>query len=108
MARVAIRYELETAVERRVARDAKAMYGVSSVKMELRHDAGYPDRMFLLPGKPFWVEFKRSGDVELRPLQEHKIGILKDLGYDVEVHSDYNEAMAAIVGRLRNVNRRFQ
>lgn len=95
------RNELETTVENAVATDAKNDLGVLSWKLTLRYDAGWPDRLFLIPGgKPFLIEFKVPGE-EPNELQAHRIAVLKALGYDVEAHDDYTEAMAAINRRLR-------
>src|SRR5208283_1561851 len=98
---VVARRPLETSVERRVARDALTLYGVVSFKLTLRHDAGWPDRLFLVPGgRPLFIEFKRPGEPP-NPLQAHRIETLSGLGYDVEVRDDYDAALAAIAGRLR-------
>ena len=57
---------------------------------------GYPDRMFLIPGgRPLLIEFKLPGE-EPRAKQGHIHGVLKELGYNVQVHDDYDEAMKAI------------
>src|SRR5208283_3779262 len=98
---VVARRPLETSVERRVARDALALYGVVSFKLTLRHNAGWPDRVFLVPGgRPLFIEFKRP-DEPPNPLQWHRIDTLRGLGYDTEVRDSYDAAMAAIAGRLR-------
>lgn len=95
------RNELETTVETAVATDAKNELGVLSWKLTLRYDAGWPDRLFLIPGGiPFLIEFKAPGE-KPEGLQTHRIAVLRALGYDVEVHDDYTEAMAAINRRLR-------
>jgi hypothetical protein len=96
-----IRHQLETTIETKVAEDAKHKLGVLSFKLGLRYDAGWPDRVFLIPGgRPFFVEFKRSGD-DARPLQEFRHELLRKLRYDVELHDDYDAAMNAIKKRLR-------
>jgi hypothetical protein len=98
--RVALRYDLETSVETRVVRDAKQCLGLRSLKLSLRYDAGWPDRVFLLErGRVFWVEFKRPGDPP-RPLQEKRHAELRELGHDVAWFDDYDAAMAALKGRL--------
>lgn len=94
-----LRSQKEATVENKVVKDAKAI-GVLSIKMKLSLDAGWPDRLFLTPLRPFWIEFKLPGEPP-RPLQDYKIGILRGLGYDVEVHDDYDEAMNAIRRRLK-------
>ncbi len=63
---------------------------------------GWPDREFYLPGgKPLLIEFKRPGE-GLAPLQEKTIAELRKIGYDIEVHDDKDEAIAAIKARMRN------
>jgi hypothetical protein len=100
MRTVALRRDLETSVERRVVRDAKLDLGLRSLKLNLRYDSGWPDRVFLLPhGRTFWVEFKRPGDVP-GPLQEARRAELRALGHDVVWFDDYDTAMAALRWRL--------
>lgn len=51
--------------------------------LELRHDAGWPDVLFLVPGgRPLFMEFKRPGK-DLEPLQAERKSDLEKLGYDV-------------------------
>jgi hypothetical protein len=94
------RYALENPIENKVASIAKAM-GVPSLKMNLRGNRGWPDRLFLIPGgRPLFIEMKRPGD-DLRPLQEHRRETLQNLGYDVEVHDDVKPAVQAIKDAIR-------
>jgi len=59
-------------------------------------DTGRPDDLFLIPyGRPLLIEFK-WGDYTPEPKQEYWHKIFKDLGYDVQVHNDVDEALAAI------------
>src|SRR3990167_1135167 len=59
------------------------------------------DRWIFLPmGRLFIIEFKRKGEGELLRRQELEIKQLRELGYDVEVHDDAGEAIAAVETRL--------
>ena len=61
---------------------------------------GYPDRIFFIPGgRPLLIEFKSRGK-KPRPLQEHRINTLLNLGYDVEVHDDAAKAARSILAHL--------
>jgi len=94
------RYALENPIENKVASIAKAM-GVPSLKLNLRGNRGWPDRLFLVPGgRPLLIEFKRPGD-DLRPLQEHRKETLQDLGYDFEAHDEVKAAVQAIKDAMR-------
>lgn len=87
----------EATIERWVTVQARARYGVESVKWG---QDGWPDRVFLLPeGKPLLIEFKAPGGV-LSPRQKHRIEALQRVGYDVQVHDDRERALAAIAWRL--------
>lgn len=82
-------------IEQKVCSEALKL-GVESVKWG---DSGWPDRIFLTPGKPFFIEFKRPGG-EPEPRQAFRIKTLKKLRYDVEVHDNVEEALSAIRKRL--------
>ena len=69
-------------------------HGVKSRKMNLRFQRSYPDVMFEMPMRPWLVEFKKFGKVPT-DLQEDKIADLRSLGWDVEVHDNKEEAIAA-------------
>jgi len=85
----------ESKIERRVCRDAKRLLGVVSEKFKAINN-GYPDRIFLIPGgKPLFIEFKAPGE-EPDPLQLYRHEVLRELGYQVEVHDDYQTAFQAI------------
>lgn len=59
-------------------------------------DTGRPDDLFFIPhGRPLLIEFK-WGDLQPEPKQEYWHKILKDLGYDVQIHNNVDEALTAI------------
>ena len=96
-----VRRLLEAAVERKVAHAALTLYGVRSIKLDSRRSSGWPDRLFLVPGgRPFFIEFKKPGD-KPGAKQEYIIGVLRDLGYAVEVHDTFDEAMGAVISATR-------
>lgn len=69
-------------------------------KMNGMGSRGWPDRLICIPITPLWIEFKRKGE-KLRKLQVHRIKELRKLGYDIEVHDDKEEAIAAIKKRIK-------
>lgn len=90
---IILRRALEGPLERRVMRDAARDLGLRSLKLNLRFDAGWPDRLWLVPGgRPLFSEFKRSGESP-SPLQSERLRFLANLGYDTAVFDDYDEAM---------------
>lgn len=103
MARVILRRALEASLERRVAIAAWDDHGVDSIKLRLHRDAGWMDRMFLVPRRPLFMEFKRKGDVvDVDSIQGHKVAQLMALGYDVVAGcDDFDWAMREIRERLR-------
>jgi hypothetical protein len=73
---------LENKIERAVVRYALHKYGVESLKMTPQGSRGYPDRIFLFPQWPLWLEFKRLGE-EPKKLQYKRIEQLEELSYEV-------------------------
>lgn len=86
---------LETDTEQKVCRKAKD-HGVLNFKLFGKHETGIPDRVFLIPGgRPLFIEFKRAGE-DPRPKQDWWHDILRQLGYQVEVHDNADEALKSI------------
>lgn len=56
--------------------------------------------MVCLPIHPLWLEFKRKGE-RLRKLQVYRVKKLKELGYDVQVYDNAEEAIKAIKAALK-------
>jgi hypothetical protein len=84
----------EATIEREVCRRASMELGVPNIK--LKDAAGFPDRLFLVPGgRPLMIEFKAPG-AKPRKLQLYIHEQLRKLGYAVEVHDTVAGAVAAI------------
>jgi len=66
------------------------------LKLVRGSETGRPDDLFLIPhGQPLFMEFK-WGALLPDPKQEYWHGILKDLGYEVQVHNNVEQALTAI------------
>lgn len=86
---------LETDIEEWVVKEAEAL-GIPSLKLNLKGNRGWPDRIFLIAGgRPLFIEFKRPGE-EPRKLQQQRHRILRKLGYEIQVHEDRQEALSAL------------
>jgi hypothetical protein len=96
---VILRRALENPIEECVVEEAKRL-GMRSLKLQLRHDAGWPDRLWLLDkGRTFWTEFKRPGG-PLEDLQGYRHKFLRSLGHDVAMFDDADAAIAALRERV--------
>lgn len=90
--RVAI-HEREAPIEEWVVAEAESTLGLTSIKLNLRGNRAWPDRLFFVPGgRPVLIEFKRPGDVP-RPLQAHRHEQLRRWGYDVISTDDRDAAI---------------
>lgn len=85
----------EATTEGATVRRAKEELGIISRKMNGMGFNSWPDRMFMIPRKPFFIEFKREGEVPT-PLQVENHTWLRSLGYDVEVHDNTSKAFESI------------
>jgi len=86
----------ESKIERRVCSLALLEFGVVSLKLNVKWNVGWPDRVFFIPGgRPLFIEFKRPNE-RASPLQAHVHAGLRDLGYRVEVYDNVNDAINAI------------
>lgn len=100
MGGVTVREKKESSVEREACSRAESELGVRNTKFVTPGDTGWPDRIFWIKGgRPLLIEFKRPGE-EPRPKQEYNIGILKKLGYNVEVHDNVERALCSIARAL--------
>lgn len=76
--------------------------GINFIRMVFRAgpSAGWPDFLYLIPGgRPLFIEMKRPGG-KTTPLQQQKIDLLKELGYDVELADDSTKAIEALRARM--------
>lgn len=87
-----------TRLENPVVKRALEELLVPSIPLKLTRgsETGRPDDLFLIPfGRPLFIEFKWEA-WELEPKQDYWHRILEDLGYDVQVHNNVEEALFAI------------
>ena len=86
----------ESSLETSVVEWAKK-HGVHyCIKLQGMGNKSYPDRLFLMPGgKVLMIEFKRPGETPTK-LQEYCHDELRNLGYDVEVHSTRQGAIESL------------
>jgi hypothetical protein len=97
---VIVRRELEAAFEQKLVREARMTWGLRSLKLTLRYDAGWPDRVWLIPARPFWTELKRGGE-EPSLLQYQRLDYLQAIGYDVAWFDNFEAAWAALQTRMK-------
>jgi hypothetical protein len=90
---IILRRPREASIERRVVRDARIQYGLRGLKLTLRYDAAWPDRLWILPnGRVLWMEFKAPGKGP-DPLQANRHAELRSKGHEVVVLDNYETAM---------------
>lgn len=73
--------------------------GVESVKLETPGETGWPDKLFVMPGAPFLIEFKKVGEVP-RKKQAHIHRKLRAIGWEIEVHDTVQGAVDAVRAAL--------
>lgn len=67
------------------------------LKLLLGAETGWPDRLYLLGfGQVLFVEYKDPDEGEVSPKQGYMINLLKEMGYNVQVHDNESEALQAI------------
>ena len=69
------------------------------LKLSVLGNRGYPDRMVVYQGHILFIEFKRPGE-EPTKLQLYVHQLLRDLGHEVQVHDNADEAVAAIKAEM--------
>lgn len=90
---------LESKIERDTCGDALRKLGVPNMKMlHTGGETGWPDRIFFIAGgKPLMIEFKRAGEAhKTSARQEYIHSVLRELGYDVQIHDNKDAALEAI------------
>jgi hypothetical protein len=95
-----LRRSLEVPIRRKVIYDAQRLYGVQAVPVDARVATGWPDRIFLTPLAPLWLEFKKPGETP-RPLQSQRLDLLRGLGYNAAWVDSYDDAMERITLALK-------
>lgn len=81
----------ENSIETRLRKEVEKLGG-KAYKFVSPGNAGVPDRLIALPGKPvMFVETKRPKDGKLSKIQEYQIRRLRELGNRVEVLSSYEQ-----------------
>jgi hypothetical protein len=94
-----LRKLLERHIEGRVLRWSRA-HGILDFKMNMLHCKSWPDRCFWLRGgRPLLIELKRPGE-KPTPLQQDQINELKELGYDVHVCDNEQDAIRILSAAL--------
>lgn len=97
------REEIEKPVQRRAL--LELLVPCIPLKLIEGSETGWPDGIFLIPGgKPLFIEFKWPGK-KPDPKQVYMHTLLRNLGYDVEVHDNVEEALAAIATRAEKGRR---
>lgn len=85
----------EIAFERAFVRACERA-NLATLKLTLRGQAGWPDRLVLVPGgRPVFVELKRRGE-RPRALQERRLNELRALGYAVIAIADDGDLAHAL------------
>ena len=89
--------KLETKIELQACDLIFGNLGIGSLKVNVRGNTGWPDRIFWVPGgKPLIIEFK-TPDGELSPKQKYHIERLKKDGYNVKVCDNAIDALYAAI-----------
>lgn len=91
---------LESSIENSVVERAKKLGVKFVLKFTPTAQAGWPDRIALIPGgSPVFMEFKRPGE-KPRPLQYRRLRQLRDLGYAAEWFDNADDAIRYIVEKM--------
>ena len=90
----------ERIIEQRLVK-AVENHGGRAIKITSPSFAGMPDRLILLPrGKSGFVELKSTG-LTPRPLQQHRIEQLRELGYRCYV-IDHPNQIEEVIREIRS------
>lgn len=84
----------EKTVEQHVCDYAKAS-GCLVLKLNVKGQVGWPDRLFIYQGKVLMIEFKRPGQVPT-PIQQYVHNQLKGAGAQVEVIDNVSQGKELI------------
>lgn len=91
----------EANIESKLVKWARATpRGILVTKGDARWSAGFPDRIFWMPGgSPVLIETKRPGGKPTK-LQERMIARLKSLGYKIFIIESYDEGVAILTREI--------
>ena len=94
---------LEKDIEQAFLRKLKKAFPyIRAPKMTMLSQRSWPDRILFLPkGRVLLIEFKRPGELPTE-LQEECHEYLRDMGHDVQVFSNAEEAFNYVKGRVEN------
>ena len=90
----------EADIEQRASKLLFDCYGIPSIKLVMVNDAGWPDRLYVLPGgRVVWVEYKKPGE---RPtaIQDERHDLLTAFGHTVATYESVEEAVAGVAQAL--------
>jgi hypothetical protein len=100
MTKVVIRRAKEAPIERRVMAYGRDVLGLRSIKMKLQYDAGWTDRLWIMPfGRTLWMEFKKPGGPRTK-LQAERHEYLASMGHDVVTVDTFEDAVAILEERM--------
>lgn len=86
----------ETIIENTACERILLELGVTSLKLNVSGNSGWPDRQFFLPGgSPLFIEFKQPGE-PLSPRQRYIHKFLKNHGYKVLTCDNADAAVEAV------------
>lgn len=85
---------LEIEIENRVTKVAK-VNGFRVRKVAWLGSRNAPDRLFMKPGRHFFVEFKAPGE-KPRPAQQREIERMREAGMEVHVIDNLPEGLALV------------
>ena len=90
---------LEKTIQQKVNTYARKTLLLRCIKLSTQGQVSYPDYLyFICGGRPLLIEFKRPGN-KPTSLQQDTINVLKNLGYDTEVHDNADEAIISLLKR---------
>lgn len=85
---------LESRIEAKASDYAKSL-GMMTLKLNVKGQSGWPDRLYVWNGHVWFIEFKAPKQ-KPRPLQEHVINQLKALYVEVRVADNLIDAKEII------------
>jgi hypothetical protein len=93
-----MRRKLESYVEHKVSAWC-VEHGILTLKFTPDGQRGWPDRIFIRDGRVAFIEFKADGE-EPRPLQMHRMQMLRDANIPVIWTNHFEEAIKFLHGTL--------